>query len=176
MPDSCWTVEQPLIDGVRRRDVLAQENLHRRLPVAEYIVGRAEPRLQVLLSEGAVLVGEHDGGRQEPVRSHLLLTEVVDQALEAEATLQREAANSPSILCIQGKHALVLLLARPLIGEHRERLGNAVQEDITELAVVVEVFRKRRVVGVVADAELRRVRSGHVRRGSLEDVRKAGMV
>ena len=160
MPDSRRAVAQPLVDGVGRRDVLAHEELHGRLPVAEHIVGRAEPRLQILLIEGAVLGGEHDGGRQEPVRSHPLLVEVVGEALEAEAALQREAAQRPFVLRIQREHALMLLLARCLIGVHGQLVGNAALEVVLEQGVVVEVFRKCRVVGVIADAELRRVRAG----------------
>ena len=70
----------------------------------------------------------------------------------------------------------MLLLLRRLIGVHRELIGNAVRELVMELGVVVVVLRERRVVRHVADAELRRVRSGHVRQRSLDDVREACMV
>ncbi len=82
----------------------------------------------------------------------------------------------PSILGIQSGHALMLLLLRRLIGVHREVDGTAVRELVMELGVVVVGLRERRVVRHVADAELRRVRPGHVRRRSLDDVCEAGMV
>ena len=64
---------------------------------------------------------------------------------------------------------------RRLVRVHRHLTGDAVLEDVLQLGVVVVVFRKRRVVVVVAEAELRRVRPGNVRGGSLHDVRKSGM-
>src|SRR5262245_12248262 len=103
-------VVQPLVDGVHRRDVLAHEELRRRLPVAEHVIGRAEPGLQILVVQRAFLGGEYHGCRQEDVRSHLLLVKGITEALETEAGLQREPVQRPTILRIQGEYALMLML------------------------------------------------------------------
>ena len=95
--------------------------------------------------------------------------------LEAQAALQRQAAERPAILRIEREHALLLFLVRCLVGVHRHLIGNAVLEVVLELGVVVVVLRERRVVVVEAEAEFRRVRPGHVRRGPLDDVRESGV-
>ena len=83
MPEPGWAVVCPLVDRVKRCDVPAHEKFRGRLPVAEHVVGHAEPRLQVLLIERAVLGWEHHRVRQEDVWPHLLLREVIAEVLEA---------------------------------------------------------------------------------------------
>ena len=81
-------VEQPLVDGVGRRHVASDEELRRRLAVAEHVVGGAEPRLDIVQTQRAVPLCERHGGRNEDVRPDRLVAEVVAQVLEAQAALQ----------------------------------------------------------------------------------------
>ena len=167
---------RPLVHGVERRHVPAHEELERRLAVAEHVVGRAEPRHQVLLIERAVLGREYHGGRQEAVRAHSLLGEVIAQMLEAERALQRETIDRPAILRIERIHGLLLFLLRCVLGVRVHLRGNAVREGVLEQSVVVEVRREGRHVVVVADTDLHRVRPGNVRDGPLEDVRQSSVL
>ena len=82
---------------------------------------------------------------------------MVAQMLEAQTSSQREPPDDPSILRIQPEQALHLLLERRLVVVRGELIGDAVIEEVLELAVVVVVDRVVRVVVVIAETELRRM-------------------
>src|SRR5262249_1929052 len=103
-------VIDPLVDGIERRCVSAQEELRRRFSVTEHIVGGAESRHQVLLVERTVLGGERRGDGHEEVRSNSLIAEMVAQMFEAQTALQREPVDRPSVLRIQREQTLHLFL------------------------------------------------------------------
>jgi len=64
------------------RHVAADEDLRRRLAITEYVVGGAEPRLEVLETEWTVALGEHLGRRDEDIGPDLLVSEIVSEMLE----------------------------------------------------------------------------------------------
>src|SRR5262245_60223147 len=100
MPETGGAVIRPLFNGVERRQVFAEKELHCGLSVPEDVVARAEARHQVLLMQWTVLLRKYRGHGQQIIGADLLVPEVVAQVLEAHAALQREAAYDPPILRI----------------------------------------------------------------------------
>ena len=78
----------------RRFEILADVHLHRRLPVAEQVVGCAAARRDVVVALDAILRRKCESGGQKPHRSDLLIGEIAPGVVVANGALQRQPASS----------------------------------------------------------------------------------
>ena len=91
------------VDAERRGgfEVAAGIDLHRRLAVAEQVVGHSQARREVVESGDAFGLRIDDANRREPGRADALLEEVAPRVVVAQRALQRHPSARPLLLCVE---------------------------------------------------------------------------
>ena len=122
--------------GARRLQILAEGHLDRRLPVARQIVGRADPRGDVL-EAGSGCRRKRDRDRNELLRADLLFRIRARRVVEPDAALQRQPAERRLVLRIDRRRRRVVDDEKRVAG-HRQLVRHAVAEPVLQPLVVGE--------------------------------------
>ncbi len=156
-----------------RVHVLADVDLHRRLAVAEDVVGHAAARRDVLVVD-ARRFRERQRRRQEGLAvnhgwTNRLCRRVAPRIVETECALQRHPTHRPLVLTVQRRVPDPIRLCEDpeALGERGRPAAVERVRQVQIVAEVLDVFHQ-----VAADIpELHRVGAGHVRRGRAPRVR-----
>ena len=116
-------------------EVPARVELQRGLPVAEHVIGEAEPRVDVVIADDALGRRKDERLRDELRRPDLLRGIVAPGVVVADGSLDGELSASPLVLCVQG------VVSDARVGEVRPRelrelIRHAVVDPVIEVVVV----------------------------------------